>query len=173
MPEIESSEQSIYNKAYLTKRPQMRIFKDMAEMKACVGQEIAVSDWLTVTQERVNQFAEATGDHQWIHVDPERAKAGPFGAPIAHGFLTLSLIPYFFEKSLSTPSVKMGVNYGLNRVRFMAPVKVGAKLRAKIKLLTWEDLPNNGSQVVSEVTLEIEGSDKPACVAESIARRYE
>jgi acyl dehydratase len=151
----------------------MRTFKDMAEMKACVGQEIAVSDWLTVTQERVNQFAEATGDHQWIHIDPVRAKEGPFGAPIAHGFLTLSLIPYFFEKSLNTPSVKMGVNYGLNRVRFMAPVKVGAKLRARIKLLTWEDLPNNGSQVVSEVTLEIEGSDKPACVAESIARRYE
>jgi acyl dehydratase len=151
----------------------MRVFDTMALMKACVGQEIAVSDWLEMTQERVNLFADATGDHQWIHIDPERATSGPFGAPIAHGFLTLSLIPYFFEKALSTPSVKMGVNYGLNRVRFMAPVKVGAKIRARIKLLSWEDLPNNGAQVVSEVSIEIEGSDKPACVAETIARRYE
>ncbi len=151
----------------------MRVFDTMAQMKSCVGQEIAVSDWLEMTQDRVNVFADATGDHQWIHIDPERAKNGPFGAPIAHGFLTLSLIPYFFEKALSTPSVKMGVNYGLNRVRFMAPVKVGAKIRARIKLLSWEDLPNNGAQVVSEVSIEIEGSDKPACVAETIARRYE
>jgi acyl dehydratase len=151
----------------------MRSFASMAEMKACVGQEIAVSDWLEITQERVNQFAQATGDHQWIHVDPVRAKAGPFGAPIAHGFLTLSLLPYFFEQSLSTPSVKMGVNYGLNKVRFMSPVTVGSKLRARIKILAWEDLPNNGSQVVSEVKIEIEGSEKPACIAETIARRYE
>jgi acyl dehydratase len=151
----------------------MRSFASMAEMKAFVGQEIAVSDWLEITQERVNQFAQATGDHQWIHVDPIRAKAGPFGAPIAHGFLTLSLLPYFFEQSLSTPSVKMGVNYGLNKVRFMSPVTVGSKLRARIKVLAWEDLPNNGSQVVSEVKIEIEGSEKPACIAETIARRYE
>jgi acyl dehydratase len=151
----------------------MRSFASMAEMKACVGQEIVVSDWLEITQERVNQFAVATGDHQWIHIDPVRAKEGPFGAPIAHGFLTLSLLPYFFEQSLSTPSVKMGVNYGLNKVRFMSPVRVGAKLRARIKILAWEDLPNNGSQVVSEVKIEIEGSEKPACIAETIARRYE
>jgi acyl dehydratase len=151
----------------------MRSFASMAEMKACVGQEIVVSDWLEITQERVNQFAVATGDHQWIHIDPIRAREGPFGAPIAHGFLTLSLLPYFFEQSLSTPSVKMGVNYGLNKVRFMSPVRVGAKLRARIKILAWEDLPNNGSQVVSEVKIEIEGSEKPACIAETIARRYE
>lgn len=151
----------------------MRSFASMAEMKTCVGQEIVVSDWLEITQERVNQFAVATGDHQWIHIDPVRAKEGPFGAPIAHGFLTLSLLPYFFEQSLSTPSVKMGVNYGLNKVRFMSPVRVGAKLRARIKILAWEDLPNNGSQVVSEVKIEIEGSEKPACIAETIARRYE
>jgi acyl dehydratase len=151
----------------------MRSFASMAEMKACVGQEIVVSDWLEITQERVNQFAVATGDHQWIHIDPVRAKEGPFGAPIAHGFLTLSLLPYFFEQSLSTPSVKMGVNYGLNKVRFMSPVLVGAKLRARIKILAWEDLPNNGSQVVSEVKIEIEGMEKPACIAETIARRYE
>jgi acyl dehydratase len=151
----------------------MRSFASMAEMKACVGQEIVVSDWLEITQERVNQFAVATGDHQWIHIDPIRAREGPFGAPIAHGFLTLSLLPYFFEQSLSTPSVKMGVNFGLNKVRFMSPVPVGAKLRARIKILAWEDLPNNGSQVVSEVKIEIEGSEKPACIAETIARRYE
>lgn len=151
----------------------MRSFASMADMKACVGQEIVVSDWLQITQERVDQFAVATGDYQWIHIDPVRAKAGPFGAPIAHGFLTLSLLPYFFDKSLATPSVKMGVNYGLNKVRFMSPVIVGAKLRARIKILAWEDLPNNGSQVVSEVKIEIEGSDKPACIAETIARRYE
>ncbi len=151
----------------------MRSFASMAEMKACVGQEIVVSDWLEITQERVNQFAVATGDHQWIHIDPVRAKEGPFGAPIAHGFLTLSLLPYFFEQSLATPSVKMGVNYGLNKVRFMSPVRVGAKLRARIKILAWEDLPNNGSQVVSEVKIEIQGSEKPACIAETIARRYE
>jgi acyl dehydratase len=151
----------------------MRTFHTLNEMKSCVGQEIAVSDWLEITQERVNLFAQATGDHQWIHVDPEKAKQGPFGAPIAHGFLTLSLIPYFFENSLHTPSIKMGVNYGLNKVRFMAPVKVGSKMRARIKLVSWEDLPNNGSQAVSQVTLEIEGSEKPASVAESIARRYE
>ena len=113
----------------------MRSFASMAEMKACVGQEIVVSDWLEITQDRVNQFAVATGDHQWIHTDPARAKDGPFGAPIAHGFLTLSLLPYFFEQSLSTPSVKMGVNYGLNKVRFMSPVKVGARIRARIKIL--------------------------------------
>ena len=151
----------------------MRVFNSMIEMASCVGQEIAVSQWITITQEQVNQFAQATGDHQWIHIDVERAKTGPFGAPIAHGFLTLSLLPTFFEQSISTPSVIMGVNYGLNKVRFPAPVPVGSRLRARIKLLSYEALPNNGSQVVSEVTVEREGSDKPVCVAETIARRYE
>ena len=151
----------------------MRVFNSMIEMASCVGQEIAVSQWITITQEQVNQFAQATGDHQWIHIDVERAKTGPFGAPIAHGFLTLSLLPMFFEQSISTPSVIMGVNYGLNKVRFPAPVPVGSRLRARIKLLSYDALPNNGSQVVSEVTVEREGSDKPVCVAETIARRYE
>ena len=151
----------------------MRIFNSMADMALCVGQEIAVSPWIKITQEQVNQFAQATGDHQWIHIDVERANTGPFGGPIAHGFLTLSLLPKFFEQSISTPSVIMGVNYGLNKVRFPAPVPVGSNLRARIKLLSYEQLPGNGSQVVSEVTIEREGSDKPVCVAESIARRYE
>ena len=151
----------------------MRVFNSMIEMASFVGQEIALSPWITITQEQVNRFAQATGDHQWIHIDVERAKTGPFGAPIAHGFLTLSLLPIFFEQSISTPSVIMGVNYGLNKVRFPAPVPVGSRLRARIKLLSYDALPNNGSQVVSEVTVEREGSDKPVCVAETIARRYE
>ena len=151
----------------------MRVFNSMIEMASCIGQEIAVSPWIIITQEQVNQVAQATGDHQWIHIDVERAKTGPFGAPIAHGFLTLSLLPTFFEQSISTPSVIMGVNYGLNKVRFPAPVPVGSKLRARIKLLSYDALPNNGSQVVSEVTVEREGSDKPVCVAQTIARRYE
>jgi acyl dehydratase len=113
----------------------MKIFRSYSEVSACVGQEVAVTDWITITQEQVNLFAQATGDHQWIHVDPERAKAGPFGAPIAHGFLTLSLIPQFFEAGLVIEGSRMGVNYGLNKVRFTAPVPVGSRLRAAFRLL--------------------------------------
>src|SRR5688572_31634605 len=102
-----------------------KTFQTLQDLAACVGQEVAVSDWITITQEQVNQFAEATGDHQWIHVDVERAKAGPFGAPIAHGFLTLSLIPKFFETSMEIRESRMGVNYGLNKVRFTGPVQIG------------------------------------------------
>ena len=112
----------------------MKIFRSYSEVSACVGQEVAVTDWITITQEQVNLFAQATGDHQWIHVDPERAKAGPFGAPIAHGFLTLSLIPQFFETGLTIEGARMGVNYGLNKVRFTAPVPVGSRLRARLTL---------------------------------------
>ena len=108
----------------------MKIFRSYSEVSACVGQEVAVTDWITITQEQINLFAQATGDHQWIHVDPERAKAGPFGAPIAHGFLTLSLIPRFFDQGITIDGARMGVNYGLNKVRFMAPVPVGSRLRA-------------------------------------------
>ena len=150
----------------------MKIFRSYSEVSACVGQEVAVTDWITITQEQVNLFAEATGDHQWIHVDPERAKAGPFGAPIAHGFLTLSLIPKFFEVGLTIEGARMGVNYGLNRVRFMAPVPVGSRLRARLKLLACEPIDNQGMQMTWEVTIEREGAAKPVCVAESIARRY-
>jgi acyl dehydratase len=150
----------------------MRTFETLAELPPLVGQEIAVSDWITITQEQINQFAEATGDHQWIHVDEERAKAGPFGAPIAHGFLTLSLIPRLVESSLEIRNTRMGVNYGLNRVRFTSPVPVNSRLRARIKLLACDPIPDNGAQMTWQVTIEREGSDKPACVAESLTRRY-
>lgn len=150
----------------------MRVFQTLADVAACKGEEVAVSDWITVTQQQVNLFAEATGDHQWIHVDVERAKAGPFGAPIAHGFLTLSLLPTFFASAMDVVQSRMGVNYGLNRVRFMAPVPVGSRLRARLKLLACEDIDNGGMQMTWEAVVEREGASKPVCVAESIARRY-
>ena len=139
---------------------------------ACVGQEVALTDWITITQEQVNLFAQATGDHQWIHVDPERAKAGPFGAPIAHGFLTLSLLPQFFAAAFAIVGARMGVNYGLNRVRFTSPVPVGSRLRARLVLQDAEALSPEGLQMTWLVTLEREGSDKPACVAEFLTRNY-
>lgn len=150
----------------------MREFETLAELKACIGQEVAVSDWELVTQERIDKFAEATGDFQWIHVDPERSASGPFGTTIAHGFLTLSMLPLFFQKAMTIKDAKMGVNYGLNRVRFTSPVPVGSELRARMKLISVEDIPNNGVQMVWEVTFERKGSDRPVCVAESISRRY-
>jgi acyl dehydratase len=150
----------------------MKTFQTLSELAACVGQEVAVSDWLTITQAQVNLFAEATGDHQWIHVDPEKARAGPFGAPIAHGFLTLSLLPKFFESSFEIVQSRMGVNYGLNKVRFTAPVPVGSRLRARMKLLASEPIADNGLQMTWEVLVEREGSAKPVCVAESLVRRY-
>jgi acyl dehydratase len=154
-----------------------REFANLAELAGCVGQELVVSDWTTITQAQINQFAEATGDHQWIHVDEARAKAGPFGAPIAHGFLTLSLLAKFGDESLSVKSAKMGVNYGLNKVRFITPVPVGSRLRARFKLLSVEALPAQGGltgqQAETEVTIELEGAAKPACIAHSIVRRFE
>jgi acyl dehydratase len=150
----------------------MKTLQSLAELPALVGQEVVVSDWLTVTQEQVDLFAKATGDHQWIHVDVERAKAGPFGAPIAHGFLTLSLIPTFFETSIEIRNSRMGVNYGLNKVRFTAPVPVGSRLRGRMKLLACEAIDNDGVQMTWLVTVEREGSDKPVCIAESLTRRY-
>ena len=150
----------------------MKTFQTLQELPPLVGQEVAVSDWLTITQEQVKLFAEATGDHQWIHVDVERAKSGPFGGPIAHGFLTLSLLPRFFETTMEIVESRMGVNYGLNRVRFPHPVRVGSRLRARMKLQACEPIEPAGLQMVWEVTIEREGSPKPVCVAESIARRY-
>ncbi|MEB0056271.1 MULTISPECIES: MaoC family dehydratase [unclassified Variovorax] len=150
----------------------MKTFQTLQDLADCVGQEVAVSDWITVTQEQVNRFADATGDHQWIHVDVERAKAGPFGGPIAHGFLTLSMLPKFYEAAFEVTESRMGVNYGLNRVRFMAPVPVGGRLRGRMKLLTSEPIANDGLQMTWETTIELEGSPKPACVAESVVRRY-
>jgi len=150
----------------------MKTFQTLPDLAACVGQEVAVSDWLTITQQQVNLFAEATGDHQWIHVDTEKAAAGPFGATIAHGFLTLSLLPKFFESSMEVIDCRMGVNYGLNKVRFMAPVPVGSRLRARMKLLSAEPIEGNGLQMAWDVTVEREGAAKPVCVAQSLVRRY-
>jgi len=150
----------------------MRNFQTLSELAACVGQEVATSDWTTITQQQVNLFAEATGDHQWIHVDPERAAAGPFGGPIAHGFLTLSLLPKFFESSFEIVESRMGVNYGLDKVRFTAPVPVGSRLRARMKLLAAEPIDNSGMQMTWEITVEREGFAKPVCIAESLVRRY-
>jgi acyl dehydratase len=150
----------------------MKNFETLQELAALAGQAVSTSDWVVVTQEHINQFAQATGDHQWIHVDVERAKAGPFGAPIAHGFLTLSLIPTFFASAVHIAQVRMGVNYGLNRVRFMGPVPVNSRLRASIKLLQAEPIDNGGMQFTWEVTTEREGVAKPVCIAESISRLY-
>ena len=149
----------------------MKTFATLAELKPLVGQELAVSDWITVTQERIGLFADATGDHQWIHVDAERARAGPFGTTIAHGFLTLSLLPEMAASAFAVLDTRMGVNYGLNRVRFPAPVPSGSRLRGRFKLLAWEPL-EGGAQLTIEVTMEREGADKPVCVAESVGRRY-
>ena len=146
----------------------MKTFQTLADLAACVGQVVAVSDWITITQQQVNLFADATGDHQWIHVDPEKAAAGPFGGPIAHGFLTLSLLPKFFESSFEIVGSRMGVNYGLNKVRFTAPVPVGSRLRASMKLLASEPIDKQGVQLTWEVTVEREGFSKPVCVAESL-----
>ena len=150
----------------------MRTIARLSDLKSLIGEELAVSDWVLVTQERINLFAEATGDHQWIHVDPEQAAKGPFGATIAHGFLTLSMLPLFLHDALEFADVKMSVNDGLNRVRFTSPVPAGSELRGRIRLLSVEDIANNGVQVILEVTVERKGSDKPVCVAESIGRRY-
>ena len=150
----------------------MKIFENAADMAELVGQEVAVSDWVTVTQAQINLFAEATGDHQWIHVDVERAKAGPFGGPIAHGFLTLSLLPRLLEASIEVRNVRMGVNYGLNKVRFTDPVPAGSKLRGRFRLLAHEPIAGNGVQTTWQVSFEREGGTKPVCVAESLVRHY-
>ena len=143
----------------------------LSTLRDRVGEELAVGDWVTVDQATIDKFAEATGDHQWIHVDPERAKSGPFGTTIAHGFLTLSLLPRLAESALKVDDVRMGVNYGLNRVRFPAPVPSGSRIRARMKLLAYEPI-DGGAQLVMEVVMEREGSDKPVCVAETVSRRY-
>ena len=142
-----------------------------ADMKSHIGQKVGTSEWVTVDQAMIDKFAEATGDRQWIHIDPERAAKGPFGTTIAHGFLTLSLLPKLAESAIKIDDVRMGVNYGLNRVRFPAPVPSGSRIRARMKLLTYEPI-DGGAQLVMEVTMEREGSDKPVCVAETVSRRY-
>jgi acyl dehydratase len=146
-------------------------YDTLAELQALVGQELGTSDWITVEQSRIDLFAQATDDHQWIHTDPVRAAAGPFGATVAHGFLTLSLLPQLFDQGFHIRDVRMGINYGLNRVRFPAPVRVGSRLRGRFRLLSYEVLPG-GAQLVMEATIDIEGGSKPACVAETVSRRY-
>jgi len=136
-----------------------------------VGEELAVGDWVTVDQATIDRFADVTGDHQWIHVDVERAKKGPFGTTVAHGYLTLSLLPRLAESAIKIDDVRMGVNYGLNRVRFPAPVPAGSRIRARLKLLSYESI-DGGAQLVMEVTMQREGGDKPVCVAETVSRRY-
>ena len=149
----------------------MRTFQNLGELTALVGQDVAVSEWTTITQQQVNLFAEATGDHQWIHVDPERAKNGPFGAPIAHGYLTLSLLPLLFASAMKIENTRMGVNYGLNKVRFMSPVPAGSRLRVRVHLLGTEPI-EGGMQIAWQCTIEREGADKPVCVAEPLSRYY-
>ncbi|MEU6842095.1 MaoC family dehydratase [Streptomyces sp. NPDC046716] len=148
-----------------------RVFKDVDELKGAVGEQLGHSDWVEIEQSRIDRFAEATGDHQWIHVDPERAKAGPFGTTIAHGYLTLSLLPLFGPQLIAVEGVKMGVNYGTNKVRFPAPVPVGSRLRATGKITSVEDVAG-GVQVSVAFTVERDGGDKPVCVAESVSRYY-
>jgi acyl dehydratase len=143
------------------------------ELKTKVGAHLGYSDWLEITQQRVDQFADATGDHQWIHVDVERAKKeSPFGGPIAHGYLTLSLLPMTLGKIVRVEGFKMGVNYGLNKLRFPSPVPVGANLRAGATLKNLEDVPG-GVQLTYEVTFEVQGKEKPAAVAEVLLRYFE
>ena len=150
----------------------MRTFATLADLLACEGQDIATSDWVQMTQERVGRFADATSDHQWIHVDGERARSGPFGTTIAHGFLTLSLIPHFLETALRVEGLRMVVNYGLNKVRFTAPVPVGGRVRAHLHLLSVQALEAQGMQICWKVSIELEGASKPACVAEVLVRCY-
>ena len=149
----------------------MRSFEHLSDLAPLVGQEIGTSDWITVDQARIDGFAEATGDRQWIHIDPVRAAAGPFKTTIAHGFLTLSLLPEMGASAMTVADTRMGVIYGLNRVRFTAPVPVGSRLRGQFKLLAFEPI-EGGAQLTMQVTMQREGSDKPVCIAESLARRY-
>ncbi|MBD9679456.1 MaoC family dehydratase [Pseudomonas sp. PDM18] len=150
----------------------MKSYETIAELQGLVGQVVGTSDWLTIDQKRIDTFAEATGDSQWIHVDPERAAKGPFGTTIAHGFLTLSLLPPLMTDAFEIRNVKMGLNYGLNKVRFVQPVPVGSRLRGHFKVLAWEPLEGNGAQITYEMTVEVEGASKPACVAETILRVF-
>ncbi len=149
----------------------MRSFEHLADLQPLVGQHLADSDWIAIDQRRIDLFAEATGDHQWIHVDPARAAAGPFRTTVAHGFLTLSMLPEMGANAMEFRDVRMGVNYGLNRVRFTSPVPVGSRVRGRFTLLEYKAI-EGGAQITLDVTIEREGADKPACVAEAVSRRY-
>lgn len=148
----------------------MNTFSDAASLLAAEGCSLGVTDWMEVDQDRINLFADATGDHQWIHVDPERAKDGPFGGTVAHGYLTLSLVNYFLPQLMTVDNLVMGVNYGCDRVRFPAPVKSGSRIRGAGEITRVEELTNGAVQAVVRVTVEVEGSDRPGCVVDTISR---
>ncbi len=146
------------------------VFKNPAELKENVGKQLGVSEWLEIDQDRIDKFAEATGDHQWIHVDPERAKKGPFGSTIAHGYLTQSLVNKFLPEIVEVQGISMGVNYGADKIRFPAPVPVGSRVRGSAELIKAEDVKGSAVQATIRVTVEIEGSDRPGCVIDTISR---
>jgi acyl dehydratase len=150
----------------------MRVFNGVDELRQAKGSQLGVSDWVTVEQSHIDQFAEATGDHQWIHVDAERAKDGPFGTTIAHGFLTLSLLPVLVSQVYRVDNVKMGINYGLNKVRFTSPVPVGSRVRGNVELVDVADASGGAVQITTKITVELEGSERPAIVAEWLTRQY-
>jgi acyl dehydratase len=151
----------------------VRVFASPAELAEAVGTEIGASEWIEIEQDRINGFAEATGDHQWIHVDEAKAKEGPFGSTIAHGFLTLSLLPMLTAEIYRVDGVRMGINYGLNRLRFVSPVRVGSAVRAVMTLVALDELPDVGAvQITAKVVVEIQGAEKPAAVAETLTRFY-
>jgi acyl dehydratase len=152
----------------------MRIFKDFKELEAAVGTEVGVSDWVEVTQQRIDQFAQATGDEQWIHVDVERAaRELPGRRTIAHGLLTLSLAPYFVRSVMGVKGIRNTLNYGANRIRYLSPVPAGSRLRGRITIAEADEMPSNGLRVTYSITVEIEGGKRPACVAEMIAVHYQ
>lgn len=146
------------------------IFQTPKDLLGAVGQQLGYSDWLEVTQDRIDKFAEATGDHQWIHVDPERAKQGPFGTTIAHGYLTVSLVNFFLPQIVEVHGISMGINYGADKLRFPAPVPVGSRIRAAAELVKAEEVKGGAVQSTVRVTVEIEGSERPACVIDTISR---
>jgi acyl dehydratase len=151
----------------------MRVFNDLDELKATVGTEIGVSDWIDITQDRINTFAEATGDEQWIHVDTERAaRESPGGTTIAHGLLSLSLIPTFIRSIIGVKGLKNTLNYGANRIRYLTPVPAGSRLRGRVTVIAAEDVPPDALRVTYQVTIEIDGGKRPACVAEVIGQHY-
>ena len=151
----------------------MRVFNDFNELKAAVGAEVGVSDWIEITQDRINKFAEATGDEQWIHVDTERAaRESPGGSTIAHGLLSLSLIPMFIRGIIGVKGLKNTLNYGANRIRYLTPVPAGSRLRARVTVVEAEDVPPDALRVTYKVTIELEGGKRPACVAEVIGQHY-
>ncbi|HJO24477.1 MAG: MaoC family dehydratase [Myxococcota bacterium] len=148
------------------------VFENPEELKAAVGKPLGVSDWLEIDQKRIDLFAEATGDHQWIHVDPERAKQGPFGTTIAHGYLTQSLVNLFMPQIVQVRGIAMGINYGADRLRFPAPVPVGSRIRGRAEIISAEDTKDGAVQAKVRITVEIENSERPACVVDAISRYY-